>query len=146
MKDYIKKFKWALWALALPLLFASCEREDDINAIFRGSTWYLTYVKDGEKERYTQKKYSINFVNNNFEARMPGGATIKGIWYADGGESHAFSCSNIRITDSFAGDTIAEKMYSILKNAKRYNGTTTWLQIIQDKNTYMQFYNYYGRE
>lgn len=137
-----RKIKWVILALALPLLFGACDREDDINAIFRGATWYLTYIKDGDKQSEAKKKYSIKFVNDNFEANTPGGAVIKGKWYADG-ESQAFGCSNINITGSFAGDTIAERMYSILVNAKRYSGTTTWLQIKQNNNTFMQFRNWY---
>lgn len=142
MKEMIKRTRWILLALALPFVFASCEREDDINAIFRENTWYLTFIKDGDKERFTNKKYSINFVNDDFEVIMPNGTTINGNWSADGGDSHAFGCSNMRITGNFADDTIAERMYSILKNAKKYDGTTTWLQIIEDKNNYMQFYNW----
>ncbi|MBQ8336238.1 MAG: DUF4847 family protein [Bacteroidaceae bacterium] len=142
MKRMIKKINWLILTLALPLLLTSCEREDDINAIFRGTTWYLTYIKNGEKQSETKKRYSINFVNDNFEAVMSGGARITGKWRADGA-SHSFGCSNIHVTGSVAGDSIAEKMYSILTNAKRYSGTTTWLQIIQDNNTFMQFRNWY---
>lgn len=39
------------------------------------------------------------------------------------------------------GDTIGEKMLNIFTNAKSYEGDTNWLQIKQQKNTYMQFYS-----
>ncbi len=120
---------------------AACNNTDDINAIFREHTWYLTYIKDSNTERFPKEKlYSISFKNDNFEAYMPNGATIKGKWYADG-STHAFHCTQTRVEGSISGDTIAERMYSIIKNAQSYSGDTNWLQIKQDKNIYMQFYN-----
>lgn len=129
--------------LLLLTLFTSCNTTDDIDAIFKGQTWYLTYIKTGS-EQTTPKEgqlYSINFKNDKFEALMPNGATIKGTWHADGDGSHTFYCKNIEKNGIIIGDPIAEKMYSIISNAKGYDGDTNWLQIKQDKNTYMQFYN-----
>lgn len=128
--------------LAMALAMTACNTTDDINAIFRERTWYLTYIKLADAERYPKDKlYSINFKNDNFEARMPNGAAITGKWHADGSKNRSFNCTQIKKEGNFAGDTIAEYMYKIISNAKNYNGDTNWLQIKQDKNTFMQFYN-----
>lgn len=142
MKDILNTLSKITISIMFACLAASCNTTDDINAIFRERTWYLTYIKDSNTERYPKKNlYSINFKNDNFEALMPNGAIIKGKWYADPDGQHTFNCTQTRVEGSITGDTIAERMYSILKNAQNYNGDTNWLQIKQDKNIYMQFYN-----
>jgi hypothetical protein len=131
----------ALLLLVLSFTAVACNDEDDINEIFRERTWYLTYVKDGGVERIPNKKlYSIVFMKDNFIARMPNGTTVKGLWQADG-RTRTFRCTNVSADGGFSGDTIAEKMYGIIRNAQKYDGDIHWLQIIQDKNTHMQFYN-----
>ena len=129
--------------LSIALFSATaCNTDDDINAIFRERTWNLTYIKSGSIKRYAKDKiYSIEFKNDNFTATTPNGATITGKWHADGSEVRSFTCSNVRTGGKIKGDTIAEKMYDLLKNAKNYAGDTNWLQIKQDNNTYMQLYN-----
>ena len=72
---------------------------------------------------------------------MPNGSMLKGTWSADGGTNHSFYCRDIEKDGKITGDTIAEKMYNILSNAANYEGDTNWLQIKQNKKTYMQFYN-----
>lgn len=122
---------------------ATCNTDDDINAIFRGQTWYLTYIQNGDARITLDNKqpYSIDFKNDNFTVTTPLGATINGKWQAKGDKSHSFTCKSITTSGNVSGDSIAEKMYRIIGNAKSYSGDTNWLHIIQDKNTYMQFYN-----
>ena len=122
-------------------IFATCEKNDDIDAIFRESTWYVTFVKEGNTTEYAKDKlYSFEF-KNTLKVTMPNGATIKGNWYADGGGSHSFYCRNLKKEGKIIGDIIAEKVWEILNNAQSYEGDTNWLQIIKDKDTYIQLYN-----
>ena len=74
---------------AISLIAAACDTDDDINAIFRERTWYLTYVQDGNVKRHPEhnKFYSIDFKNDIFTAITPNGAVIKGKWNADGDKS-----------------------------------------------------------
>ena len=122
-------------------IFAACEKNDDIDTIFRERTWYVTFVKEGNTTEYAKDKlYSFEF-KNTLTVTMPNGATIKGNWYADGGGSHSFYCRNLKKEGKIIGDIIAEKVWEILNNAQSYEGDTNWLQIIQDKDTYIQLYN-----
>lgn len=126
---------------AMLFLVVACDKNDDINAIFRERTWYVTYVKEGNTTEYSKGKlYSFEF-KNTMTVTMPNGATIKGDWYADGGGSHSFYCRNLKTDGKIAGDIVAEKVRDILNNAQSYEGDTNWLQIIQNKDTYIQLYN-----
>ena len=142
MRDIAKQINRVIFALLLPCLAMSCIGDDDINEIFREQDWKLTYIKEGSVQRYTKEKiYSINFQERTFTATTPSGATITGNWQANGDESHSFVCTGIRTTGNLSGDTIGLKMREILKNARKYNGDTNWLQIKQEENIFMQFYN-----
>ena len=126
---------------AMLFLVVACDKNDDINAIFRERTWYVTFVKEGNTTEYSKGKlYSIEF-KNTLTATMPNGATIKGNWHADGGGSHSFYCRNLNKEGKITGDIVAEKVWDILNKAESYEGDTNWLQIIQDKETYIQLYN-----
>ena len=140
MKFFAGKIKSAICAASLILVLASCNNEDSIKEIFRDREWTLSLVKEGAVERYSGKKYNVQFAESTFTAAMPGGATISGKWEADG-STRKFRCWNVRTEGSIKGDTIAEKMLQIFQNATSYNGDTNWLQIKQEKETYMQFYS-----
>ena len=137
---FAERIKSIIFATALILTLASCNNEDNITEIFREREWTLSLVKEGSIERYSNKKYTVQFAESSFTAAMPGGATIRGKWEADGG-TKSFRCWDIRTEGSIKGDTIAEKMLQIFQNATSYDGDTNWLQIKQQKNTYMQFYS-----
>lgn len=139
MKIFAGKIKYAIFAAALVLALTSCS-EDDITEIFRDREWTLSLVKEGAVERYSNKKYNVQFAESSFEAFMPGGATINGKWEADG-SSKKFRCWDVRTQGSIKGDTIAEKMLQIFQNATSYDGDTNWLKIKQQKNVFMQFYS-----
>lgn len=140
MNYFAEKIKSAIFAAALILTLASCSSEDDITEIFRDREWTLSLVKEGSVERYSSKKYNVLFAESSFKAATPGGATISGKWEADGG-TKSFRCWDVRTEGNIKGDTIAEKMLQIFRNATSYDGDTNWLQIKQQNNVYMQFYS-----
>ena len=142
MRDIAKKINRIIFALTLLFVTVSCIGDDDINAIFREPNWKLTYIKEGSVQRYAKEKiYSIEFYDQKFTVNTPGGATISGNWQANGDASHSFTCTNIRTTGNLSGDTLGLKMREILKNARTYDGDTNWLQIKQQDNIFMLFYN-----
>ena len=143
MKNNFKTAVKALLLSAMMAVMVSCEKNDDINAIFRERTWYLTYIQSGNT-RYDNKGklYSIEFRNDKLIVTTPNGATIKGVWFADGGGSHTFYCRNLEKSGELWRDDIATKMFDIFKKAESYEGDTNWLQIrTEDNKLYMQFYN-----
>lgn len=141
MKDIAVRIKRVIFALVLMSGVAACTSDDDLKEIFINREWKLTYINDGSVKRYTKNRiYSVTFLDGSFSVAMPGGASINGKWKANG-ETREFQCSNIRTSGNMEGDTLAQKMLQIFTNAKKYSGDTNWLQIRQNDNTYMQFYN-----
>lgn len=139
MKTFVKTVKRIIFASTILLIVASCAH-DDIGEIFIDRDWTLSLVKEGSVIRYSNKLYKVSFTEDAFNATTPSGSTISGKWNADN-KNRSFHCWNIKTAGSLKGDTIAEKMLNIFTNATSYDGDTNWLQIKQQKNTYMQFYN-----
>ena len=140
MKTFVERAKRTIFVATLMLALSACTQDDDITDIFTGRGWTLSYVQDGATKRYSTKKYDVQFIDNTFNATSPGGATISGRWEADG-NSRKFHCWNVQSTGSLKGDTIAQKMLQIFTDATSYDGDTHWLQIKQNKSTFMQFYS-----
>jgi hypothetical protein len=141
MKDIAVRIKRVIFALVLMSGVTACTSDDDLKEIFIDREWKLTYINDGSVKRYTKNSiYSVKFFDGSFKVSMPGGASIDGKWRANA-KTREFQCSGIRTGGNFTGDTLAQKMLQIFTNAKKYSGDTNWLQIKQNDNTYMQFYN-----
>ena len=134
-----RTIRQVLLLLAVATL-AACSREDDINEIFTGHTWQLTYIDDGGIRRWPAQtdKYSLQFTQTGFNASTPGGGSINGRWYADG-STREFHCSDVRSSGIANNDTIGQIMLKQLKEAVSYDGDIHFLKIIKDKNQQMQF-------
>lgn len=141
MKTIAVQIKRVIFALVFASAVSACTSDDDIKEIFVDREWKLTYINDGSVKRYTKgKEYKVTFLDGSFKVAIPGGASIDGKWKANG-DTREFRCSDIRSGGIAAGDTIAQKMLQIFTNAQKYSGDTNWLQIIQQDNLFMQFYN-----
>ncbi|MBO7290245.1 MAG: DUF4847 family protein [Bacteroidaceae bacterium] len=134
-----RTIKQMLMLLAVAAI-AACSREDDINEIFTGHTWKLTYIVDGDIRRWPAQtdNYSLQFTQAGFTATTPGGGTINGHWHADG-STREFRCTDIRSSGIAGNDTIGRLMLNQLKEASSYEGDIHFLKIIKDKNQQMQF-------
>ena len=141
MKNIARIAKRVIFALALTAI-AACNNSDDINEIFVGHDWRLTYIEDGEFRRWPsqQNTYILTFGANSFNATTPGGGKINGRWFADG-KTREFRCNNISTEGIDANDTIARLMVQMFKEAVSYDGDIHYLQIIKEDNHLMQFYN-----
>lgn len=141
MKNIAVQIKRIIFAVVFAGTISACSSDDDVKEIFLDREWNLTYINDGGVKIFTKDKiYSVTFLDNGFKVAAPGGVGISGKWKADGG-THEFRCSDIRTSGNIQGDTIATKMLQIFTNAKKYSGDTNWLQIKQQDNVFMQFYN-----
>jgi hypothetical protein len=129
-----------MYLLLVVATIAACSREDDINEIFTGHTWQLTYIDDGGLRRWPgyNMSYSLQFTQTGFNASTPGGGSISGRWQANG-ETHEFRCTDISSSNIANNDTIGRLMLKQLKEAVSYDGDIHYLKLIKDKNQQMQF-------
>ena len=123
-------------------MLSACNNSDDVNEIFIGHNWKLTYIEEGGIRRWSSQEnpYNLTFAANTFSATTPGGGKISGRWSANG-KTREFRCTNIHTEGISASDTIARQMIQMFTEAKSYDGDTHYLQIIKEKNNLMQFYN-----
>ena len=141
MSNIARKIKQIAAILSLTAIVA-CNSSDDVGEIFIGNNWKLSFIEEAGVRRWPsqQSEYALTFTANNFNATTPSGGRISGHWSANG-KTREFRCSNIRAEGIGTNDTIGNRMLQIFKNASTYDGDTHYLQMIKDKNHFMQFYN-----
>lgn len=153
-----------LFLIMLPFI-ASCNDEDDINAIFVGQTWYLgnfyttSNWKDDNKSKpvyYTntdEGKDVLSLINNNgtgvfyiafqektFTAKGAGN-TFSGTWLADGKKNTLVM--NITSGSAPSGGDLSSRIsrdfYNSIKNTRFYLGNIYYLKFFpEDKKSYIQ--------
>ncbi len=131
-----------LMLLMLLPIVSGCNDTDDVQSIFTGRSWKLTYITPKNKqawykftdvtdELYKQydpvtgsKSFVISFdgtasdgvISGNMSGT--GSTTLGGTWSANG-KTNAFSAN---VTKSAAGDALGRKIVEGLKNATSYTG------------------------
>lgn len=143
------------WLLLLIPLFSGCNDSDDLQSIFTGKTWRLSYInfKDqagmmgGFNEEsmkiFEENKaaYTITFTGTEEEDRITGSiagrvitSDIKGTWSANG-KSNEFHAS---IGDASEKDALARKFIEGLNTASSYTG--------DEKNLFIYFKTSSGQQ
>lgn len=142
MKQFLRITAGFILAMTMSLTFTACDNDDDLEEIFTGKAWNLTFIQNGVERIVPQKEgYTLIFNNATFLFTTPAAATINGNWYADG-EARTFGCNEIITSGDIENDAVADAVLKILKNSVMYNGDANWIQIVeQPGNIYMQFYN-----
>lgn len=128
-------------------MLASCNKEDDINSIFAGKTWYITgatingSVINGEllKELYVSpSSYFIQFSSDNtFNGVLVAGSSIAGTWNANG-KKNTFSFHFSKSTD-VNNSSLSNNIFNILKDASSYNGDENNVIIKEDNQNIVRF-------
>jgi hypothetical protein len=143
--------------MALPLLTA-CNDTDDVQSIFTGRSWKLTYITQKNKhawykfsdvtdEMYKQydpvsgsKSFVISFSGTAKDETITGNvtgegaATLSGTWSANG-KTRAVSTN---ITRSTASDALAKKIVEGVKNATSYEGDNSNLYLYFEYKSSLQ--------
>ena len=118
----------------------SCDTGDSLTDIFLSHPWKLSLFNDGGIRTPGNPAYVLQFYDGVFSVSTRSDATITGNWHADA-KRRTFNCTKVRVNGNIAGDTIAQKIEKILKEAQYYEGDANYLQIQVQKNRYMQFHN-----
>lgn len=140
--------------LLLPL-FSGCNDSDDLQGIFTGKTWKLTYINLKDKGGWmngfseksikilseNQESYTITFTGTEEDNRISNGAVkgkiitadLTGTWSANG-KNNEFHAS---ITNVNENDDLAKEFIKGLNNASSYIG---------DDNGLFLYYNPAGSQ
>ena len=132
-------------SLLITLILCSCKREDDINVIFDGKTWYINGVtvnnKDANQEDMTKlyqsgkDYYRIAFSSNTFIATMSEGIVFTGKWSANGKTQEV----SMSIDDKpSAATTLDNTIISLIEKTKSYEGDSHVLLLKKDKNNFIR--------
>ena len=140
--------------LLLPL-FSGCNDSDDLQGIFTGKTWKLTYINLKDKGGWmngfseksikilneNQESYTITFTGTEEDNRISNGAVkgriitadLTGTWSANG-KNNEFHAS---VTNVNENDDLAKEFIKVLNNASSYIG---------DDNGLFLYYNPAGSQ
>ena len=90
----MKAMKTILALMVTLLALTACNKEDDIDEIFVGRTWFMTGIayngannSSETRNFYTDTDrncYFITFSSNTFQGKLSSGVTISGTWQANG--------------------------------------------------------------
>lgn len=146
MKRWI--YNWAAF-LFLPLLLGlqACDKGDDVDGIFMQRVWYvnLMFESDGRTMGFTEaekalitnapKDYHVVFSESDFTVKC-GQSTFGGTWTVNGKKN----AIGFRFTNSSQpSDPVGKKVYSVLKEAVRYEGNYNYLRIFGSSGVSLLF-------
>ena len=129
-----------LLSLALTLLtLTACSREDDIEEIFTGKTWYMNgaiingmRLNSDVTNFYTdagEGAYYITFSGSTFNGELSDGNVFSGTWSANGKNQTI----TLQFTTSPNADTVFDQqLRSVLTSISNYSSGADFLQLKKD--------------
>lgn len=134
----MKKTLNILFLAIVVFTICSCTREDDIDEIFIGKTWYMTgatinglKLNSEVKNFYTDGRdgYYIIFSSGTFQGVLSAGTSFAGTWSANG-KKHSIS---LNVTQKPSVDKPFDKqIYNIISSTTFYTSGADFLQLEQD--------------
>ncbi|MBQ6964495.1 MAG: DUF4847 family protein [Bacteroidaceae bacterium] len=131
---------------AILLTFTSCTREDDLNEIFIGKTWYMNggiingmKLNSEVKNFYTdgsQSAYYITFSQGTYHGALSSGFTFSGTWSADG-KKHTINLYPSNNTSPEV--TFDKQIYNILTSTTSYESGAEFLRLKKDGDNQIFF-------
>ena len=120
------------------ILTAGCSKEDDIDEIFIGNTWYVRLSQKEMNSLYdSDDSYWIYFDQTTFSGKMDAPSSYSGTWSVDAktGDISFHITSEVNMN----ANTTSRKIYTIIKNDSYYKGDSNVLRIYMDKDSYVSF-------
>lgn len=143
----MKRFIQTIFIVAVTAVLAiSCNKEDDIDEIFIGNTWYVrSAVLNGtslsQKEMNSlydsDDSYWLYFDQMTFSGKMDAPSSYSGTWSVDAKNGKiSFHVTN---ENNMNANNTSRTIYTIIKNASYYKGDSNVLRIYMDKDSYVSF-------
>ena len=143
------KFIPTAFCLGLVLLaYTACDREDDIDEIFVGKTWYMNgatisgnKLNSDVRNFYTDagtNAYYITFSSQTFKGMLTNGDSFSGTWSANGKKQTI----KMKTTQTPTASTPFDKqIYYIITGATSYKSGADFLQLKKDGDNVLMLGN-----
>lgn len=144
MNVFLKILALMLLALLPVVLSTSCSKEDDIDEIFMGKTFFISGatiggkpLQDEVKELYQNlDSYYISFSEGTFTARLDPACTLSGRWSANGKDKTLTLA--VDQYDNASASKLSQDLYDIIRRVKVYEGDANILIIKADDQNYLR--------
>lgn len=142
----MKKAFLFIYLLPLLLILTACNKEDDIEDIFVGKTWYMNGATinglklNGEISNFytdaEESAYYITFFSQTFQGMLSAGTNFSGTWTANGKDQTI----TLTITHKPSNiPTFDRQIYNILSSTTSYQSGADFLQLKQDSHNFVLF-------
>lgn len=133
-----------LIALMPVIISTSCSKEDDIEEIFLGKTFYISGATLGGKPLNEEVKelyanldsYYIAFNESTFAGRLAPEVPISGRWHAEG--KHRTMTMSFDAQDFSTSTTLTRQLADVLARATSYSGDANILIIKADDQNFVR--------
>ena len=123
-----------IYILLTTILCSACSREDDVDEIFPGKTWYMSGIvvngitSSQETAQFYQEDntYYISFSSGTFKGVLSSGVNISGTYTADGKHQ------SISFTLDAPSSSLSQfdlQIYNRLKGMTAYSSGADWLHL-----------------
>ncbi len=142
----MRKLQLILYMVTTLLALTACNKEDDIDEIFVGRTWYMngivingTTSSEDTKNFYKEtgtNSYFITFSSNTFQGKLSSGVTFSGTWKADG--KHQTITLNLQQKPNT--DSLFDKqLINILSNVTTYISGADFMNLNDNNQNTIRF-------
>ena len=128
------------------VVLTACSKEDDLDEIFTGKTWYMNgatingmKLNSDIKNFYTDagaRAYYITFSSSTFQGMLSEGTAISGTWTADAHRQTITLTFSQKPSISVIFD---KQIYNILAATTAYRSGKDFLQLKQDDDNIILF-------
>ena len=144
MNIFLKILVLILIALAPVIISTSCSKEDDIEEIFMGKTFYISgatvngkALNDEVKELYENlDSYYITFNETTFNGKLDSQCSFSGYWSANGKKKTLIM--HIDKFENTSSSSLTDKLYGILQHVTSYSGDANVLSIKADDQNFIR--------
>ena len=142
----MRRLQLILCMVTTLLALTACNKEDDIDEIFVGRTWYMngivingTTSSEETKNFYKDTEancYFITFSSNTFQGKLSSGVSFSGTWQADG----KHQTITLHLQQKPNPDSLFDKqIINILSNVTSYKSGAEFMHLNDDNHNTIRF-------
>lgn len=142
----MRRLQLILYMVTTLLALTACNKEDDIDEIFVGRTWYMngivingTTSSEETKNFYKEigtNSYFITFSVNTFQGKLSSGAAFSGTWKADG--KHQTITLNLQQKPN-TNSLFDKQLINILSNVTTYISGADFMNLNDNNQNSIRF-------